>query len=339
MPRTDVQDSAATETAEPQIPEDDFEAFQAFRDSQDSGEPPAAGDAAQPTSEATEEAQAAETAAALETAEVTEETPEDKEKKGISRRFHKLTAKITQLEEELKELKGDAIDEETTETAAPPAAPPAATTKLVAPKLADFETFEEYEAAKDQYHEQVLEQRLAEQKAELARQQAQQEQERQKAAAQDEWNRQASRYPDFNEVVTDECKISTAMEAVMRMDPETGTALAYYLGQHPEESEQIARSTLATNEEQWRAALARAGVALGAIKAKLPPPGKAAPKTPATSSAAPPRPQVKQVSSASKPPTTLRSSGATPAFDVHDEASASDYKKWQRAREAQLKRK
>ncbi|MGD0012904.1 MAG: tripartite tricarboxylate transporter substrate-binding protein, partial [Bryobacteraceae bacterium] len=62
-------------------------------------------------------------------------------------------------------------------------------------------------------------------------------------------------------------------------------------------------------------------------------------KTPATSSAQPPRPQGKQVSSASKPPTTLRSSGATPAFDVHDEASASDYKKWQRAREAQLKRK
>ena len=334
--QTEVQDPAI-ETAE-QIPEDDFEAYQAFRDAQDSGEPPAAGDETQPTSEATEETRDAETAAALETAETTDDTPEDKEKKGISRRFHKLTSKITQLEEELKQLRGGDDEEEETTEAPAPAPPPPAATKLVAPKLADFETFEEYEAAKDAYHEQVIEQRLAEQKAELASQQAQQEQERQKAAAQDEWNRQASRYPDFNEVVTDACKISTAMETVMRMDPETGTALAYYLGQHPEESEQIARSTLAKNEDQWRAALARAGIMLGAIKARLPQgPIRTPARTPNPSVS--PRPTERSVSSASRPPTTLRSGGAAPVFDLNDEASASDYRKWERAREAQLKRK
>lgn len=67
----------------------------------------------------------------------------------------------------------------------------------------------------------------------------------------------------------DEVQISSAMEAVMRMDPAAGTALAYYLGQHPEKSLAIANETLAASAEQWASALARAGMRLGEIKAKL----------------------------------------------------------------------
>ena len=40
----------------------------------------------------------------------------------------------------------------------------------------------------------------------------------------------------LGEVVTDKVQISAAMEAVMRQDPLMGTAVAYYLGSHPEES-------------------------------------------------------------------------------------------------------
>ncbi len=121
------------------------------------------------------------------------------------------------------------------------------------------------------------------------------------------------------------------MESVMRMDPEAGTELAYYLGGHPEESLAIANATLANSEAQWTTALARAGMELGKIKAKLPPPG--APKKPAPPTATP----TKTVTSASRVPTPIRGGTAPPKPDVMSDTTAADYKKWNAAREAQLK--
>ncbi len=118
----------------------------------------------------------------------------------------------------------------------------------------------------------------------------------------------------------------------MRTDPESGTALAYYLGQHPDDSKRIANSTLANNEKEWASALMRAGIALGEIKAKLPAPGakKAAAPAPST-------PTTKKVTSASKPPTPIRGVSSAPAaFELLNESDAKDVGKWTRAREAQL---
>jgi hypothetical protein len=159
-----------------------------------------------------------------------------------------------------------------------------------------------------------------------------------KATAEADWTKAASRFPDYNDVVTkSDVKISSAMESVMKMDPVTGTELAYYLGQHPEESETIAKLTLASSEAQWPAALARAGIELGRISAKLTPPGtkSATPKTPVATT----KPALKQVTSASRPPTTIRGGVAPPTTDVTDEDDAADYGKWRKARDAQLKRK
>jgi hypothetical protein len=130
------------------------------------------------------------------------------------------------------------------------------------------------------------------------------------------------------------------MEAVMRMDPEAGTELAYYCGQHPEESERIARLTLAANERQWGTALARAGLELGKIRPTLKAPGAAITSKPTVTPKTPVAiPQTKKVTSASKPPTQIRGGTAAPAVDVLNDADAADYGKWEKARDSQLKRR
>jgi hypothetical protein len=214
--------------------------------------------------------------------------------------------------------------------------------------LRDFEdtddksAWDQYEEAMDAYHKELTNRAVADavnkQRAEDAEQHARQ-------TAQNEWNRAASRFPDYNEVVANPAvKISAAMESVMRMDPEDGTALAYYLGQHPEESEQIARATLATNDREWTLALARAGKLLGQLQLKIGaaatrdsgrrPPAKAAEQPKPAS-----KPQQKQPSRSNRPPAQLGGKAAPPQTNPASDEGAEDYAKWVTAREAQLKKR
>ena len=338
------QEDQATE-----IPED-YAAFTKFRDNEN--EAPAVGDKEKLPSESTdaEEAEVGQTALdpdSDEEEQQEEELDEPQEgKKGtrLSRRMRTMTGTIAELRARLDGLeKEPEADEEVAEEVASSTETieDTAAQKLVRPRLADFEdtddasAWDQYEIKMEEYNDaktaKQLETALAKQANDLEIKHA-------RASANEAWNKAASRFPDYNEIVREEVKISAAMEAVMRMDPESGTALAYYMGQHPEESERIAKATLAANEQQWGTALARAGMELGTIRAKLTAPGKATPPKSGTTAASA-KPPTKTLTTASKPPTQIRGGVATPKFDVTDEDDAADYAKWNKAREAQLKRK
>jgi hypothetical protein len=345
-----------------EIPED-FREYTKFRDAETNPQTekaPAASEEAKPPSESAEEA--GQTAAESETegkAQQAEEEDEqipvkpadDERDTRMSRRMRKLSGTIAALEARIAELspEPDAESEVAEEVASSPEkAAPAAET-LTRPMLKDFEdneatgesAFDLYEQAKDAYYKaeqaKALTAALDAQKADLAKQASDLEAKRAKETADREWSKAASRYPDFNEVLKPEVQISQAMEAVMRMDPEAGTDLAYYMGQHPEESKKIAESTLATNDREWGIALARAGMELGKIKATLKLPASKAgpvavpPKTPAAAI-----PAIKKVTTASKPPTQIRGGVAAPKFDLMDENDAADTGKWMKARNRQI---
>jgi hypothetical protein len=150
------------------------------------------------------------------------------------------------------------------------------------------------------------------------------------------------------------------MEAVMRMDPKAGTDVAYWLGQHPEESLRIANLTIADGKDGYKPAeyttkMARAAMEIGKIQAKIDSsaPGKpvavpakaAAAAVPGTAPAAPkaaatitpaPKPAIRKVSTAARPPTQLRAASAPAKFDVTNPDTASDYEKWEAQRNREL---
>ena len=360
---TEVETAEVDQNAAPE----DYKEYLAWQANQPATqeETPPAGEL-EPDSESSEAAEAEEgqTAVESETAEVTEQEQTQEEEgefvepvknNRLARRIRKLTGTIESLESRLSALtEGETEEDGTEEVASSPETEAVAAEAAKRPLLKDYEDSEEHGSAWDQYEaameayntaktQQAITDALSRQRVELDNLHAQQ-------AAQAEWNRQASRYPNYNEVVArDEVKISAAMESIMRLDPEIGTSLAYYLGQHPEESERIAKRTLASSDKEWGIALARAGMELGALKAKLPAaPGKEQPKTeapkteaakpPATAAKPAPKPQptTKKVSTASKPPTTVRGV-AVPKTDVNNDEDASDYRKWNTARERQLR--
>ena len=357
---------------------DDYAAYEARMDADGwapgaQNQTPAVSDPTPPSEPAESEDEAGQTAETPEVSEDPQQEPEEEEgqpenNKRLARRMRTLTGKIAALESQLAGFttEPEIADETTAEAASAPepvtAAPPAAavaTQKPTRPMLRDFEdsddklafdlwqeAMQQYDADLEAYHDGKLTAALDAHKADLANEKARGEAQAAKAAADATWNQAASRWPDYNAVVArDEVQISGAMEAVMRKDPNVGTALAYYLGQHPEESLEIAKATLAPTPEHWANALAEAGMRLGEIKAKLAAPPKAGTKTltpaatparkaPAAAPAAPPT--TKKVSSASKPPTQIRSSGVPPKFDTANEDEAGDYGKWEAAREREL---
>ncbi len=258
----------------------------------------------------------------------------------LSKRMRELTGEIKALKSEIAGRKAQVPEEAEAEVVS--ATEPVVEPETAAPMLKDFEdtdeksAWDQYEAATKAFNKAETAKAIA---LALTKQASELEQKHAKLQADTDWSKAAQRFENYNEVVSNsEVKINSAMEAVMRMDPEAGTAIAYYLGQHPEESERIAKATLAQNEGQWTTALARVGMEFGRISAKLTPPGKPvlveAPVKPAPA----PPPQPKKVTSASKPPTPIRGGTEQPKPDVLSDSTANDYRKWNRAREAQLKR-
>jgi hypothetical protein len=352
-----------------EIPED-YESFVAFRETgevpakaeEQEEEAPAAGARVTPPSESSEEeeeiregqsATESEPGGEAEQEEVQAAQEQEPEKdKRLARRMRKLTGTIAELQSRLDALTRGEEGEEATEEAASSTetVDEEADKPLARPMLRDFEdtdeksAWDQYEEALDAYNQALTERKVA---AALAKQKQALEEEHARTSAQAEWNRAAARFADYNEVVANPAvKISAAMESVMRMDPEAGTEIAYYLGQHPEESEKIARSTLATNEREWGVALARAGMLLGEIRTRIAPPAKgaAADKGAAKPGAAAPKPAPKpqpkqQPSRASRPPAHLGGRPLAPQADPMSDQDANDYAKWVKAREAQLKKR
>ncbi len=286
-----------------------------------------------------------ETAAESETAEEAETA---KPSKGIEKRFRKQANRIAELNSTVQELReklaavlGEAEGEgEEEETETTEAAQAAATPEEIgpAPQLADYDTLEEWRKAFEAHNQKLIAAAAAQARKEAKAEHAADAARAAQAAADAEWSRQASRFPDYNNVVTDDTKISHAMAAVMRRDPEAGTRIAYYLGQHPEEAKKIAEMTLAKSEGEWAGAVALAGIKLGTILAKLPEstaPVKGGGKTPATKPAVSKTP-VKEVSKASRPPASIRAQAVAPTPKSSMEVDAADYKKWLAAREREI---
>jgi hypothetical protein len=354
-----------------EIPED-FAAYQAFRDAggdiagaDDGEEARAASEEEKPQSgpadEAGETAEDSDTEDDLqqeeegEEEEEEEEGEEDKPKKNtrLSKRMSKMAGEIKALKSQLADRGQHPAEEEeeATEEVVSSTDKEGEGEPLKRPMLRDFEDNDETgETAWDQYEKALAayDDANTERKVQTALQKQAQalELKHAKEASDAAWNKAAGRFPDYNEVLGRGGKMSAAMESILRMDPEEGTAIAYYLGNHPEESTRIAEATLANNAEEWADARARASFELGKISSKLaaaptdkgkPAPAGPTKNPPRTTPAAPPA--TKKISTASKPPTLIRGGTAKPKFDVTNEEQATDYGKWEREREAALKRK
>jgi hypothetical protein len=366
-------------------PEEDYEAFEARMNANDSGltqapgyttPTPAASVKTAPPSVPAEappvDAEAGQTAEASEAAdpnleqevaEVEEVEEEDEPEKDtrLARRMRKLTGALSGATGEIAELRSrleayeSPTDEEIPgEVASPPAAVAAVETRP--PELEDFEdtdtetAWKQFRKADLAYHKAETARLLDAYKAEQVQKQQENEVLAAKTAADRAWSEAASRFSDFNEVVArPEVQISGAMEAVLRMDPVAGTALAHYLGNHPEESLAIAKETLASNPQQWSAALVRAGIKLNAIQEKLKTPGetspvKVIPPSAPKPAAAPVKPaiapvpplQPKKITTAHKPPLQIRSAGVAPKLDTSSDEGAADYEAWEKARELEV---
>lgn len=354
----------------------DFKAYDAWRDAGGNLNDPAGDDASDSAEESEEVAPAtseedqplsdaeAELAAAsaegegeseeatdetAEASEATEQEPQQGKKQGIEKRFRKLNNRIAERERENQDLRerlarleghqeaqeGDETEESEEAEEVPPAA-----AKTARPKLSDYDTMEDWLEADSVWLEQTLEAQKAEAKAEKDRELAQ-------AAAQAhqaEWNRQTARFTDYNEVVTDDVKISHAMTAVMKgtMSPEDGTRVAYYLGKHPDEALKIAEQTLAPTRGHWVPAQQRAAIALGKILAKLdadPSAGVPQKKTPTLAAkTATPKPAAGTplASKAKRPPAPLKGAAVRPGPQSSMDVDPTDFKKWEAAREREI---
>lgn len=329
---------------------------------------PATGEEDQSLSEAeaelaaaqSEEAEGEGKTAEDETGEVSEAAQQEQQqgkKGGLDKRFRKLNNRIAEGQRENQELRerlarlegrteagqegedGEIVGGEQTEPAA------AATVAATRPKLSSFDRMEEWLEADSQWLQEQLDNAKAVAKAEKDAEIAQAA----NRAHQAEWDRNTARFADYNEVVTDDVKVSHAMTAVMKstMSPEDGTRVAYYLGKHRDEALKIAEVTLAPTEAHWGPAQQRAAIALGKILAKIdadPNGGVPQKKTPTpaakTATAKTPAAGAPPVSKANRPPAPMKGQAVQPNradAEVVLDPNA-DYKKWEAAREREIAR-
>lgn len=347
-----MPDETVETPVESSIPEDDYAAYESWAAQQGmqpnsversdddvevdetASEPEEAAEEAEPAGETAAESETAEPEQEEETeeeeTEETDEEPEPKGGRGVQKRISKLTKEIRELKAKLAE-KPEAEPE--------PAAPksvekPKDDGKPVAPKLADFESYELYEAAHAEFVEKLTDWKAGQLENQRKADDEKKRLEGIQAESNAKWSEAAAEFPDYNEVVgNEEVQISHAMEVVLRtsFDPKVGTAISYYLGKHPEESLRIAKATLAQNELQWGAALARAGIELAKLEDKAT--VKKTEKPPA------PKKEPPKVTAAPKPPAKVSGARPAPTFNVEDGDAAQDYEAWERARNKQLRRR
>ena len=266
-------------------------------------------------------------------------TPADKQQTRLEKRFSRLTNEIRELKEQL--AAGEEIEDET--PPAPVAVTPPAE-ELKPPALADFEDFDQWRVAYDAYHAELRKRDVDGLRAEIQQTEAKRQFEAQAKVEQAGWDEQASRFPDFNDRLKrgEEAGAvyTPAMRVVFRQNPELGTRILLYFADNPDVSKRISDQTIARNAEEWPVAIARAGIEMAALVPHL----VAAPSKKAPGKTNPPpatagKPE-KIVRTASPPPSRIR--GTAPAGNVnpvYDEETAKDYRKWEKAREAEIKRK
>jgi len=321
----DEDTNPQTETPE-SAPPDDYNEYIAWRD-QTGGEPDSdSSDTPEQdlSSEASADAPAAESVGDSESPEEDlEQEPEAKEdeapnppkRKGgyqkridkLTREKHELAARVSELEARLagNAPAGEKASGTDTAAAKPDSSPEGK------PKPEDFETYEEFSEALTEWK---LEQRER-QKLEAERQREAERRRQEALAAWQNRQEEARRaHPDYDEVLSDadDVPLPGAMQAAI-LESERGPEIAYFLAKNRSEAKRIAglASPIAIARE------------IGRIEASL----ASAPK---------PKPNLTR---APKPITPVKPGTGAPAKSIYDPSLAGDYNAWERARNAQLKRK
>jgi len=234
------------------------------------------------------------------------DTPEEKKLRSGSRK-----RRLDRLEKENAEL----TRRLEAAAAPPPVEKPAAAPDPTRPKplLKDFKTLEEYNEALTDWK---LDQREAARKAE-------DDKKAQEAAIkteQDGWKKReaavAKAHPDYQETIEAVKTPSGPGVLAMRqalLEEEQGAEILYHLAKHPEELERIAACTPA-----------RAAVEIGKLAAAL--------ETPNPGTNGKPK-----ITGAPPPPSRLTRPSGQHSDSIDDPAVQRDWKRWARAREAQLK--
>jgi len=234
-----------------------------------------------------------------------EEPETEKPGRGSSR-----VRKIDRLTRENEMLRAQLAAAAQPRPPAEPAKPPEAPGK---PKLQDFETLEQYQEALTDWK---LDQREAQKKAEAEKVAAKSAEEKLQAAWKSSEKTARAAHPDYDEVIDSVAQpegpgVYAARQAML--EDEAGAEILYYLGTHRDELRRIAALPPVS-----------AIAAIGKLSATLTKPSEAGNGKP-------------KVSGAPKPPPALSRPAKTSSDSVNDEEVARDFKRWNRAREAQLK--
>jgi hypothetical protein len=302
------------ETKEESKPEQSFKEWEKVRsgdadpkpDEKPDSEP--AGDSGKPSktadaSETPEETQEAE--------EKTEEEEAEKPQKkgGFQRRIDKLTRDKRELEERLTALESKLADKPADKAPEKPKEDG----KPKAPRSADFDDWEKYEAARDKYQEDLSDWKYEQRDSARVEKDKATKAEDERKAAQAGWDAKVTKakevFKDYDEVLeeAEESKVSVTptMFAAMQ-DSEIGAHLGYHLMKNPDECARIAKLPAVGQVRE-----------LGKLEATL---GAAL------------KPPAKRISNAPEPLKKISGAGKTPDLDLKDESIP--FKEWERRREA-----
>jgi hypothetical protein len=238
------------------------------------------------------------------------DTGEGNQPKRPGSRQRRIDKLIRENEELRSQLQGKPAEPARPAEPAKPAQPPGK------PKLEDFQTLEDYQEALTDWKLDARDQKKRDDDA-------QQKAQDQRAASQADWVKRQDvarkQHDDYDEVTARLSKVPdspgsfAAADAIV--DDENGAELAYYLGKHPEEVKRIAGLSPVSAIRE-----------IGKLSATLSP-------SPATENGKP------KISSAPKPPPSLTRPAKTSSDDINDPDVQRDWKRWNKAREAQLKGK
>lgn len=152
-----------------------------------------------------------------------EDAPSNREgRNGYERRIARLTRRLREAEERLRERTGDGDREERREQ-------PRRRDPNAEPQLADYDTYEEYVKDLARYEARNLtrEERQREENARSEREFRKRMSEGKKA------------FSDWDSVVTEDVEITTHMARAIR-EEDNPAAVIYYLGENPDEADEIA---------------------------------------------------------------------------------------------------
>jgi hypothetical protein len=238
-----------------------------------------------------------------------EEAEKPVKKGGFQRRIDKLTKDKRELEDRLTRLESKLADKPADKAPEKPKEDG----KPKAPRSADFDDWDKYEAARDKYQEDLTDWKLeTRDKARIESDKATKAEDERKAI-QAGWDSKVAKaketFKDYDDVLeqAEESKVSVTPTMVAAMqDSDIGAHLGYHLMKNPDECARIAKLSAVSQVRE-----------IGKLEASI---GLSLQKTPA-----------KRISDAPEPPKRIGGAGRVPDLDLKDESVP--FKEWERRRE------